>query len=187
MIAEMLLVLAACVGARQSSDSPVPAAATSAPRDAAATARLRDSWREAIELDVPSEILANGTWIESSSDADPELVALFARALASAGLADRAQALLGKNSASPIALARARLALDRDELEAAVRELAPPTHSATWPTRRRFARRHPSPARRTTAAILRGRSENCSLRNRRHSRRRGGDGRAASATDELPC
>ncbi len=125
MIAMLLLVLAACAEPLQS---------TGPPGDAAAIATLRAAWHEALELDVPSEVLAGGTWIESASDADPELVALFARALASAGLAERADALLGQKSGPQIALARARLALDRDELERAIRELAPPAGS-TEPVR----------------------------------------------------
>ena len=67
------------------------------------------------------------------------------------------------------------------------RERSPPTHSTTTRTTPPPAHRRPIRVRQTTAVILRGRSENCCRRNRRHSRRRGADVRPASPTGGSPC
>ncbi len=80
---------------------------------------LRAAWRDAIELDEPSEILESGAWIESDAQADHELTALYARALHAAGEDARALKLAARVDTAPLALAAARIAIDRDELDRA--------------------------------------------------------------------
>lgn len=94
---------------------------------------LRASWREAIELDVPGEVLAGGAWIDGDPAADPGLVALYARALHSAGRDERAAALLARGESAPLVLTRARIAIERDEIPRALELLAQRDGSARFP------------------------------------------------------
>lgn len=89
------------------------------PKPTRDVAALRAAWREAIELDEPTEILESGAWIETDAQADHELTALYARALHAAGEDARALKLAARADTAPLALAAARIAIDRDELERA--------------------------------------------------------------------
>ncbi|MBL8861460.1 MAG: hypothetical protein JNK02_05555 [Planctomycetes bacterium] len=114
--------------------TPAPERAGDAPQDAAAAARLAAAWREALELDLPGEVLASGAWIETRADADPELAALYARALFDAGQAARAASILARGRSAPLILVEARIALERDEL-ARARALLAPEPGAREPVR----------------------------------------------------
>lgn len=107
---------------------PVEAAADTAARIA--------RWQEAIDLDLPPEILRERDWFEAQRAPDSRLVALFARALHAAGDDEAATRLLGPAAAAPLALAAARIALDRDEIALALRHVAPPASGASANTTR---------------------------------------------------
>ncbi len=106
----LAVLLAACV-----QDPPRPSPAETLAR-----------WTEAIELDLPAEILKDGAAVARAPDADPRLVALYARALHGAGETDEAIALLGRAQSAPLAIAAARIALDADDFAAVEARLAAP-------------------------------------------------------------
>jgi len=107
--------------------APAPPATTPARvttmRDTTEIAALRAAWREALELDVPSEILTAGAWVEREVSVDPELTALYARALHASGEDERARKLLTRGESAPLVLAAARIALDADEIARAAKLL----------------------------------------------------------------
>jgi len=86
-----------------------------------------ERWRESIELDLPSEVVREGLpRVTGSGDltAEGEAIALVARALAATGSVERAEELLLESNPSDasrgwVAVARARLALVRDDLAGA--------------------------------------------------------------------
>ncbi|MFN0009005.1 MAG: hypothetical protein ACKVXR_13975 [Planctomycetota bacterium] len=86
-----------------------------------------DRWRESIELDLAAEVARDGLpRVSGGGDlaSEGEAIALVARALASTGAEERAEQLLLASEPSEasrgwIAVARARLALLRDDLPAA--------------------------------------------------------------------
>ena len=89
-------------------------------------APVLDRWRESIELDLPSEVVQEGLPRVQSGDLaeDGQAIALVARALAATGAEPRAAKLLRDSKPSPATLAfvevaRARLALDEDDLAGA--------------------------------------------------------------------
>lgn len=104
------------------------------------------AWREALELDLAAEVLREGPPAVSEGGAlagDGEAVHVVARALFDAGRVQQAEELLA--SARPAAggeawieLARARMALERDELERAIALAAVPDSA---PPRARLAER----------------------------------------------
>lgn len=115
----VLALLSAFTGATQD------AATRRWPSTAAEFAALRAAWREAIELDLPAEILADAIHIESGSHPDDELAGLCARALHAAGLDERAERLATSYQAGPHSkFAAARIALDRDDPARAIQLLA---------------------------------------------------------------
>lgn len=130
MIARLALAFAllALASARASfAQDPAP---KSSPASASEFDALRAAWREAIELDLPAEILADASRIEPSSHPDDELAGLCARALHAAGLDERADRLVASYQAGPHRhFAAARIALDRDDPARAVKLLAAPSGS----------------------------------------------------------
>ena len=86
-----------------------------------------ERWRESIELDLPAEVAEKGLpRVDPGGDlaADGEAIALVVRALAAAGARERAELLLAGAKPSEasrgwVETARARLALDRDDLAGA--------------------------------------------------------------------
>lgn len=89
-------------------------------------APVLDRWRESIELDLPSEVVEEGLPQVLSGDLaeDGQAIALVARALVATGAEQRAAKLLRDSKPSPATLAfvevaRARLALDEDDLAGA--------------------------------------------------------------------
>ncbi|HEV8111643.1 MAG TPA: hypothetical protein VGR31_02625 [Planctomycetota bacterium] len=84
----------------------------------------QDRWREAIDLDLPGEVVDAALPLVTGSGAlarDGRALGLAARALAATGAGDRAQKLLDgahpdEGSRGFVEVARARLALDRDQL-----------------------------------------------------------------------
>jgi tetratricopeptide (TPR) repeat protein len=92
-----------------------------------------ERWRDALELDLPTEVLAEAparVTGEGDLARDGEAIGLLARAWSAAGQDERAEALL--SAAAPteatrgfVETARARLALDRDDLAEVLRILAP--------------------------------------------------------------
>ena len=120
MIAAFPSILASAVSAF--------AAQTPAPSDAELLARI-ERWQTAIELDVSTEILQEHDWFEAQRAPDPRLTALYARALHAAGDDESATRLLGPAASAPLALAAARIALDRDEIAQALRLVAAPAKS----------------------------------------------------------
>ena len=92
-------------------------------------------WREALELDLPAEVLADGPALVTGTGrlrGDGEAVALVARALFASGKESLARSLLRNARPEPartggvahIAVARAELALAEDELGLVIRALA---------------------------------------------------------------
>jgi Tfp pilus assembly protein PilF len=116
MIGALLTCVLALAPTAQDGPRTTTEAAARESRDVDA---LRTAWREAIELDVPGEVLAAGAWIETDARADAELTALYTRALHAAGLDERAAKLVARSEAPPLVLAAARMALDRDEVDRA--------------------------------------------------------------------
>ncbi len=109
------------------------------PADAAADLAARiERWQAAIELDLPPEILRERTWFEAQRTPDPRLSALFARALHAAGDDEAAARVLGPAVAAPLALAAARIALDRDEIALALRHVAAPASAGASASTTRF-------------------------------------------------
>lgn len=109
------------------------------PADAAAeTAARIERWQAAIELDVSTEILQEHDWFEAQRTPDPRLTALFARALHAAGDDEAATRLLGPAASAPLALAAARIALDRDEIAPALRFVAAPANAGASAITTRF-------------------------------------------------
>jgi tetratricopeptide (TPR) repeat protein len=96
---------------------------------------LIDRWRESIELDLPGEVLLEALPLvtdDGKLSRDGAAIAVAARALAAAGEGARAGKLLDEahpdeNSRSFVEVARARLALDRDDLPRARRILLEPS------------------------------------------------------------
>jgi tetratricopeptide (TPR) repeat protein len=88
---------------------------------------ILDRWRESIELDLAHEVAAEAPALVEGSGRlahDGEAIALAARAFAAAAQRERAQKLLDAARPDPatsafVELARARLAVDADELEKA--------------------------------------------------------------------
>lgn len=84
-------------------------------------------WRESIELDLPAEVVEEGLpRVSGAGDlaGDGEAIALVARALAATGAEKRAAQLVRDSKPSEpthgfVEVARARLALDRDDLAGA--------------------------------------------------------------------
>lgn len=80
-----------------------------------------ERWREALELDLGAEVIADAASLDAASASDPELTALHARALHAAGDSERALELLAEarkrapNAPAPT-LALARIAIDHDDL-----------------------------------------------------------------------
>lgn len=87
--------------------------------DAGVRARA-ERWREALELDLNAEVIAEAAKESAKVASDPELAALHARALHAAGEHERALELLERarerapNAPAPV-LALARLAIDHDD------------------------------------------------------------------------
>jgi len=113
------------------------------PTTPAGTARIVAAWREALELDLPAEVLGPGPAAvapNGSLAAEGEAVALVARALFDAGREAESAALLAAAKPRPgtdvhVELERVRQALERDELEAVVSALSGPgeTPRSRWP------------------------------------------------------
>ena len=86
-----------------------------------------ERWRESIELDLPSQVVREGLpRVTGAGDLvrEGEAIALVARALAATGSGERAEELLLESNPSDasrgwVAVARARLALVRDDLAGA--------------------------------------------------------------------
>jgi tetratricopeptide (TPR) repeat protein len=100
-----------------------------APQAAAEGARERvAAWREALEIDAAAEVLREGPPAVAEGGAlagDGEALSVVARALFAAGREAEAEALLASARPAPggeawIELARARMHLERDELEQAI-------------------------------------------------------------------
>lgn len=108
-------------------------------------ARL-DRWRDALELDLPAEVAADGLPLVSGAEPlskDGEAVALVARALFATGEREKARALLSsaprdERSTPWLAVEEAREAIESDELDRAVQLLEQengvrfPDHAACW-------------------------------------------------------
>lgn len=100
-------------------------------------APVLDRWRESIELDLPSEVVQEGLPRVQSGDLaeDGQAIALVARALAATGAEQRAAKLLRDSKPSPstlpfVEVARARLALEEDDLSGARALLLSPDGTA---------------------------------------------------------
>ncbi|MBK7878076.1 MAG: hypothetical protein IPJ77_20650 [Planctomycetes bacterium] len=118
----------------QVADAPRPAALETAPTaNVAARDRELASWRELLELDLVAELLrVAAPRVEPGAPRaeDGEALALVARALHSTGAENAARRLLEREPKDPagreaVLCARARLALERDELDAALHLLLP--------------------------------------------------------------
>jgi len=86
-----------------------------------------DRWRESLELDLPAEVVLEGLpRVTAAGDlaSDGQAIALVARALSATGKEERAAQLVRDSKPSEatrgfVEVARARLALDRDDLAGA--------------------------------------------------------------------
>jgi tetratricopeptide (TPR) repeat protein len=101
-------------------------------------------WREAMELDLLGDILAKGPALVTGTGSlrgDGEALALVARALFASGKESLANSLLENarpdpalpNSTAHVAVARAEIALAKDELGAVIRALAPDGPKVQYP------------------------------------------------------
>jgi len=113
-----------------------PATVVSASEETRSSGAAASAWREALELDLPAEVADDGLGRVAPGGAfahDGVCLALVARALFETGREERALSLLDTSrptvGAEHVDIARARLALERDELERALELLAPPEGS----------------------------------------------------------
>ncbi|MFN0245153.1 MAG: tetratricopeptide repeat protein [Planctomycetota bacterium] len=122
------------------------ALAPQAAPDAPPRGALLERWHDALELDLATEVVADGVPRVTKDGAlaqDGEALALVSRALFATGERERARALLASaprdaRTTAWLAIEEARQAIESDELERAVRLLAEgetvryPGHAACW-------------------------------------------------------